>query len=720
MRYRFACLLVLHPAHAHAEPVAPAPPQQVVVTGQTEVESNRDLIAGTIVIDKARIAGSGLQNTGELLRREPAISVGKDGRIGLLGLPGYTQVLVDGLPQQGDAFAIDLAHVERIEIVKSTTAATGPVGIAGTINIVRRKSGRKLSSQLRAGVRTEGGKPGLDAAWSTNGVSGGLLSYNLTLSAMRRLTMAHSDYRQSGVQPGTASVQEFDGNTSMPGVSELYNATSVLAWILSPSHSLTFSPEGGHYNFGQDSHERRRWRNGRSLTAHQTGTAPTWTYSLPLLWDWKPDADSSLALKLNMNRSHTDGRVRRDERWLGERPRQRTHERDTEASNHFLDLDFATETEDGHRISAGARFVRNESDTGYSDLIDGLPDSSLSMLGSETASRMVSARLFVQDEWRINRRWALNLGASAERRDYKLYEGLVSNRAQFTLWSPSVHVSHRIKGNRKRQLRLSLARSYRPPFLDEMLLRPQINPFAPCPAQDLCGTNSIDTADSSGNPNLRPERALGLNISYSHGIGRDSEVLVEWYARDIRDKTGSELSLLAVPWAGASRYVVRQTNLGQAKVRGLNLEARLAGKDLSPQLANLELNGSIGLTDSELSDLPGPDNHIPEQLPWRAKVSGNYALRSLPLKLGIDASYLPHDWVRNGVNQQVYESSRRTLNLNASWSVNKSTTLRFNLDNLLDNDKLRIDEYLSRDGVLGLSTRSSNHARVALRFETSL
>ncbi|MDY0962938.1 TonB-dependent receptor domain-containing protein [Massilia sp. CFBP9026] len=333
---------------------------------------------------------------------------------------------------------------------------------------------------------------------------------------------------------------------------------------------------------------------------------------------------------------------------------------------------------------------------------------------------MTSARLFIQDEWRINRRWAVNLGASGERRRYQLVEGPASNRPRFDLWSPSAHVSHRVKGNRKRQLRASLARSYQTPFFDDMLLRPTINPYAPCPAQGLCGPNGIDLADSSGNPALRPERALGLNLSYAHGFGRDSELTVEFYARDISDKNGQEVALVDVPWASTPRYVIRQANLGQARIRGLDLEARLAGKDFSPTLANLELSGSIGLADSTLSDLPGPDNRIAGQSPWRAKLGGSYALQSLPVKLGFDASYLPEDWVRSSVNQRVYESSRCTLNLNASWNVSKTTVLRLNLDNLLARRKARIDEYLEQDSIVRLSAWNANHARIVVRFETSL
>ena len=721
MHRRFAWLLAVYCTGTHAQIEASAAPQQVVISGaQTDLEASQDFVAGKIIIGQKKIADSGLQNTGELLRREPAISVDKSGRIGLLGLPGYTQVLVDGQAPAGDTMNIHLMRVERIEIAKTTTAATGPFGVAGTINIILRKKQRKTSSRLHGNVRTEGGKKGMDLTWTTTGVTDGSFSHTFTLSRWRRLSSAHSDDVQTSERPGRGAVREYEGKAHSAGLFESLNANGVLAWTLDANHTLTFSPEIARYSSDNHSDEQRRWMSGLSSSANQAGKAPTKNLYLPLLWNWKIDPDSSLALKLVASGSRSESRLRRDEVWSPGGPRQRVHEQDSSTRNYFLDLDYALDTEDGHRISAGAKFARNESDSSYTDLVDGRPDPSLAVLGPETAFHLTSARLFIQDEWRINRRWAVNLGASGERRRYRLVEGPASSRPRFKLWSPSAHVSHRIGGNRKRQLRASLARSYRTPFFDEMLLRPTINPYAPCPALGLCGANGIDLADSSGNPALRPERSLGLNLSYAHGFGRDSEVSLEVYTRDISDKNGLDVALVDVPWASVPRYVIRQANLGQARVRGLDLEARLAGKDFSPTLANLELSGSIGLADSTLSELPGPDNHIPGQSPWRAKLGGSYSLQSLPVKLGFDASYLPEDWVRSSARQRVYESSRRTLNLNASWNASKTTILRLNLDNLLHQRASRIDEYLEQGSLVRLSTWNTHHARVVVPFETSL
>lgn len=59
-------------------PAAPQVQQQVVVNGsQTDIEASRDFVAGKLIIGRKQIADSGLQNVSEILKREPAVSVGK-------------------------------------------------------------------------------------------------------------------------------------------------------------------------------------------------------------------------------------------------------------------------------------------------------------------------------------------------------------------------------------------------------------------------------------------------------------------------------------------------------------------------------------------------------------------------------------------------------------------------------------------------------------------
>ncbi|MFN3792457.1 TonB-dependent receptor plug domain-containing protein [Massilia sp.] len=722
MRFTFTGLLVLLAFDVQAQADKARPISRVVVDGsRTDVETGRDFVAGAIVVGKERIAASGLQNTGELLRREPAISIGKNGSLGLLGMNGHTQILVDGQSYPGDPLALDLIHVERIEIVKTGTAATGPYGIAGTINIIRKGVQRQALSMVRTGASLADGRVGADIAWSSNqAASATPFAYNLSLSARRRPAGGDGHFLETQTIPGQAVHTLVEGESSTDRVIHMLTATTEFSWTPAAGHKLSLNPDAGRIVETGESQETRMRLDGQDLAVQQAQRSPLTTVGLPARWSWQFGAGSSLSLEVRLVRTSLETAAVASERWSALPRRLRSNSLESEMRGRFLHLDFNTTLNDKHEIAAGAKLTRNARNTSHVDLIDGRQDASLAALGRTSATRVLRKQVFIQDDWRIDRSLALKLGVSAERQNIGLWEGPLRERRRFTLWSPSGHVARKIGGDGKRQIRFSLARNFQAPEIDMLLLRPRINAFAACPNDAPCGPNGIENADSSGNPQLQPERARSINFSYSHGIGKASELRAEWYARDIRNKTGTDLTLESVPWAVARRWVYRPANLGQARVRGIEFEGRLSGKDIAAHWPGLELRGSVGWADSALSGLPGPDNRLAGQTPWRVKLGGSHGLKALPLKLGVDANYLPGDWVRTSVSERVYESQRFTLGANASWQLDAKSKLTLNLDNLLHRTTSRISEYRGPAGLLRQLTRNSDAARMSLRLETSL
>ncbi|WP_431260763.1 TonB-dependent receptor plug domain-containing protein [Roseateles chitinivorans] len=156
-------------ALAQARPAA-ATLERVEVDGAaaTDTQRRRDFVAGKIVISRRTIEDSGQTSVQDLLKREPSVTIGANGQLGLLGLPGYTQVLIDGKPPLPgrSPMETDLVHVERIEIVKGSLAEFGPFGIAGTINIVSRRVDRKPSAAVRLGGVLGPAVADANVAWS--------------------------------------------------------------------------------------------------------------------------------------------------------------------------------------------------------------------------------------------------------------------------------------------------------------------------------------------------------------------------------------------------------------------------------------------------------------------------------------------------------------------------------------------------------------------------
>ena len=70
--------------------------QQVEIVGAiSEVDARRDSIAGKIIISRKTIEESGVSSAADLLKRHPAVTISSNGKLGLMGMPGYTQILID-------------------------------------------------------------------------------------------------------------------------------------------------------------------------------------------------------------------------------------------------------------------------------------------------------------------------------------------------------------------------------------------------------------------------------------------------------------------------------------------------------------------------------------------------------------------------------------------------------------------------------------------------
>ena len=133
---------------------AAKPLQTVEIRGSaTTYDPRRDDTASKIVVTQEELAKYGDTSIAEALKRVPGVTVNGSGRgaeIRMRGLGnGYTQILIDG--QRAPAnFSIDALSpdvIERIEVLRVASAEFSTQSIAGTINIVLKKS-------VKAGQRT--------------------------------------------------------------------------------------------------------------------------------------------------------------------------------------------------------------------------------------------------------------------------------------------------------------------------------------------------------------------------------------------------------------------------------------------------------------------------------------------------------------------------------------------------------------------------------------
>jgi len=613
-------------------------------------------------------------------------------------LPGYTTFLLDGGPPPNakGILDLDLSQVERIEIIKSATAETGAFGIAGTINIVTRRVTTQSERQLRLNV----GRGALDsnyrAAWSLNRpVDADNFGYSATVSASRRWQQeSRYEIYARGRWPGSQPLWEGQGSTE--NIKEHLNASSTLRWKLSGRNTLEASPSvtvlrgrnAGQVAFAPLSASvpavDANLDRGHSLLNSYSGDVK-WMHEteegLQLEMQWLPVLmrEQANATQEVLSTSKLDRYV---DRYTG-----KTH---TQTLRFRADEELSR----GHDLKAGVEASIWDSEREFQTAVNGMPNLSLATFGTLQGEHSRRFSGFLEYDGQVSRSFAVNAGLRHERQVLLLNEGVDRERSRYSLFSPSFHATYKLDAAGRSRLRGSVARTFNAPFSDQLRQRPtQINPLAPCPPGRLCGANAADQADAAGNRELRPEKALGINLSLEQQWGSDSRVRIEAFSRSIKDVFITDTQLQVVPWASVPRYVSRPANHGRAEVRGLAVESSLRLNELDSAWPRFLVRTGLNWARSWLSEVPGPDNRFAGQNPWGAKLGVDYTPVGANWDVSVNASTSPSGWVRNAVNQRYFESRRSELSAESSWTQNAQVKWRLSVRNLLPRDRSRVDEF---------------------------
>lgn len=689
--------------------------EKVEIQGEAATDSQvrQSFVAGKLVISRKSIEDSGQPNAYEVLKREPAVTVAADGRLGLLGLPGYTQVLVDGRPPPPgrSPFELDVVHIERIEIVKGAMAEYGPFGIAGTINIVTRQVERKRSTSLSTTGTAGNDTAQARAAWSTTtrpADESWALSHRI--SALRRqANLQRATLTEAAGADGILGTVDQATAESRETLTQ-WNASSSYTRKWSATTDLEMAPSLALWRSGDDADE---WHRGAALApwARSTSSGTISVISLPLRWKQRFSGGSAAEISAESSRTSLDRRNHRIDQFTPGSPNldtQHSAEIRSRLAHQILRLQFTTALADAHDLKVGGSLARSDWRDTTDARVNGAPDPAFAPFGNQQRRAGPQHTAFIQDEWTISERWAATAGLSAAWRRVRIQEGTLQNTASYRVASPSLHVAHKLDTAGQRKLRLSLDRSFQAPDTEQYMQRPVIHPLAPCAPQGACPTNPVQYADRAGNPALQPERALGMTLGYEHYLGRTSMLGVDVFRRRLNDVVGQVVAMETVPWAASPRHVMRPINLGTAWVQGLSLDARLAANELDSTWPRVNLRAGLTLASSRLRTVPGPDNRMADQSPWAAKLGVRYKFIALPLEVSADANWRPGLWYRTAANRQIYQGRREDVSSQAAWTISRDTTLRLTLNNMLSTDLHTVEAY-----GLGttLDARTSTHKR---------
>jgi iron complex outermembrane receptor protein len=144
--------------------------------------------------------------------------------------------------------------------------------------------------------------------------------------------------------------------------------------------------------------------------------------------------------------------------------------------------------------------------------------------------------LYSQDEWQLTPHWSTHVGARYEglTTEGSTSAGDVTNRN--SVFTPLLHAMWRPNPESRDQVRMSLTRSFKTPTMPTLLARRTYT-------RD---DNSATNADVSGNPNLKPEVATGLDVAIERYLPQGGVLSASAFHRRVQNLIRNQYPPLVV------------------------------------------------------------------------------------------------------------------------------------------------------------------------------
>ena len=717
---------------APPEPAASAPAaQRVDVTGNRpgDNEQRRQATAAKIVIGRDEIERFGDSTTSEVLKRLPGITMpGPGGRGGgprMRGMAGgYTQILLDG-ERVAPGFSIDSIapeQIERIEILRAPTAETGARAIAGSINIVLREGFRKRLNDLRLGTGIENGQLSPSLNWTRNDTLGDWI-YNLSLSAFRRVQDSESSgqTRREELASGITTLQRQSESSSRDSRSGVH-ATGRLQWRNDEGQSAVLQPllihsEGRTDSRGSITDLIADPNDPLDFARSQTRSNGRFTLlRLNGQFNHRLGTNTRLEWRFGVGDGHWRNTSLREEfAAAGNLSRTVDDRTDNRDRNATLSLKASNAREGGHGLVAGIELERNRRVEARTTLWDGVPQ--LTEFGDNLTASSRRYAVYAQDEWSITPQWAAHAGLRVEgiaTQGESANNSVERNTSRVA--TPLLHAVWRPDPKSRDQVRASLTRSYRSPNLNQLIGRPSLNRTDPAH-----GSNTELTADSAGNPRLRPEVAIGIDLAVERYLSEGGVLSANLFHRQIGDLIRNVVAIEAVSWSpGIPRYVSRPQNIGDATSQGIELEAKFRLSDVITDAPRVDLRSNLSLFRSRVQGIPGPNNRLAEQPGGTLNLGADYRLRSLPLTLGGNLNFTPGYEIRLDTDRWAVQPDKTVIDAYALWVFQPELQLRLSLGNALAQDYLTQTRVITNTQLQTVDSNARSYVNWQLRLEMKL
>jgi len=692
---------------------------QVTVSGgrQSDMDERRNSTAGKQIYGREELDRNGDTNLGDVLKRLPGVTIGggrpgRGGDVRMRGLgSGYTQVLLNGErpPASFSMESLSPDQVERVEVMRGPVAEHSTRAIAGTINIVLRDGYQQRDIQVKAGDQIEQGRHSPNVSVTVPGKVDNLsytLSASVQVNRQHDSTFTHNeDIRDDGLVTKDQEVHDESSNSN-----KQVHLTPRFSWKFENGDTLNFQPFVMHNKSEGGSNSLLDQSSGIIAPEYNTAEQNSRSENTFLRgfgnWVHKLEGAAKLDVKFGFGLGKRESDSLRNQ-----------YDANGALLDRFVDTDktrdrsvntggkYTSPLGGGHLLAAGWDLeASHREQTKVSLDKDGKPQFSDSGDNLTADTRRVA--VFAQDEWEISPQWSVYMGARWEgiRTESDRSSGTISNTSK--VFSPLLHGVWKIPGFEKDQIRASLTKSYKSPNVQDLIAVPFLSRL-----------NSATRPDRTGNPDLKPELATGLDVAYEHYLGRSGILSVSGFIRDIDNLIRRELSLRDTELG--PRWVSTPGNIGHARTSGIELEAKFQLAELMGEDApNVDFRSNYSRFWSKVDGIPSPDNRLDQQAKQTANLGVDWRLKAMPLTLGASYNWTPAIRVQTSTTQQVETSRKRVVDMYGLWRFDGRTQLRISASNLLADDATG-SNIVDANGLTSYATAlNPTYRQVGIRLET--
>jgi iron complex outermembrane receptor protein len=233
----------------------------------------------------------------------------------------------------------------------------------------------------------------------------------------------------------------------------------------------------------------------------------------------------------------------------------------------------------------------------------------------------------------------------------------------------------------------------------------------------LSRNNDATRPDRTGNPNLKPELATGIDLAYEHYLGRAGILSASAFMRGIDDLIRRTLTTYTAP-DGTVRWVSTPSNVGHATTRGIELEAKFQLAELFPDAPAIDFRSNYSRFWSKVDGIPGPDNRLDQQARQTGNIGLDYRMKDMPLTVGASFNWTPAIRVQTSTEQVVEVGRKRVLDAYVLWKATPLTQLRLSASNILADDATGDNLVMARGIAKFSSTLNPTYTVWSARLET--